>query len=258
MGENMKDKRIGEVRYNRFNTKMTLIEYINAKDIVIQFDNGYKIHRTYKSFDEGRITSVYDKTIYNIGYIGHGEYNTSTKDKKHTKSYTKWYDMFTRCYNDSFHKTNPNYIGCTVCEEWHNFQNFAKWFDDNYYEIDDCNMQLDKDILIKGNKLYSPETCCIIPKDINGLFVKSNRIRGDLPIGVTIDDTYRNKKYLSQCKIGNKKHINLGYYYDKFEAFNAYKQFKESYIKQVANKYKNKIPDKIYNVMINYKVEITD
>ena len=67
-------------------------------------------------------------------------------------------------------------MDCSVYEGWHNFQNFAKWYEDNYYEIEEEQMHLDKDILVKGNKVYSPDTCVFVPETINGLFVKSNAI----------------------------------------------------------------------------------
>jgi hypothetical protein len=153
----------------------------------------------------------------------------------------------------------PTYKGCTVDESWHNFQNFAAWYDKNFYEIDGERMELEKDILIKGNKVYSPETCVFAPHSINSLFVKGNSIRGEFPIGV-----YRHtqtNKYIAQCKIslnGVKKTINLGIYETPERAFIAYKSYKENLIKQKAENYKDKIPSKLYEAMINYKVEITD
>ena len=113
---------------------------------------------------------------------------------------------------------------------------------------------MDKDILIKGNKIYSSETCVFVPERINLLFIKNDRIRGDLPIGVSYDGN----RYKSQCKNGTHKYIRLGTYDTPEEAFQIYKQYKENVIKDVANEYKGKIPEKLYNALMNYKVEITD
>ena len=92
--------------------------------------------------------------------------------------------MLTRCYSDKYKKKKPTYEDCKVYEELLNFQNFAKWDSENYYEIEGETMCLDKDILVKHNKIYSPETCVYVPNTINVLFTKSDKIRGNTPIGV--------------------------------------------------------------------------
>ena len=163
--------------------------------------------------------------------------------------------MIQRSYDDDFKEREPTYKGCEVCTEWHNFQNFAEWFEDNYYKIPGEVMSLDKDVLVKGNKIYSPETCMFVPQDINILFTKCDNSRGDYPIGVSYHK--QKGKYISRCNVCNKlKH--LGYFDNPEEAFNAYKTAKEKYIKEVADKYKEYIPQKLYEAMYNYEVEIDD
>jgi len=164
--------------------------------------------------------------------------------------------MFNRCYDLKFQEKEPTYKGCYVSDEWHNFQNFGGWYDENYYEVQDEKMTLDKDILIKGNKIYSSEVCIFVPKRINSLFVKIKATRGNLPIGVHFSDIRR--KYISQCNIGNGKRVTVGSFDTPEEAFYAYKEFKENYIKQIAEEYKNKIPFKLYSAMLNYEIDITD
>ena len=120
-------------------------------------------------------------------------------------------------------------------------------------------MCLDKDILVKGNKIYSPGTCVFVPENINLLFIKSNATRGKYPIGVSYDKS--KNKFVSHCNNGKGKQIKLGIFNNSIDAFNAYKEFKENIIKQVADEYKNKypqFPQKLYNAMHKYKVEITD
>ena len=143
----------------------------------------------------------------------------------------------------------PSYIGCLVDEEWHNFQNFAEWFEDNYVE----GWHLDKDILIKGNKIYSPETCCFVPLEINSLFTKSDKIRGEYPIGVSKKD----KKYQANVN-KNSGFIFLGAFNTPEEAFQVYKTAKEDYIKEVADKWRGQITEQVYQAMYSYQVEITD
>ena len=122
-------------------------------------------------------------------------------------------------------------------------------------------MHLDKDILYKGNKIYSPSTCIFVPNRINTLFTKSNLTRGKYPIGVNIDN--KTHKFRARCSIFdniNKKviRVTLGSYNNEIEAFQCYKRFKENYIKEVAEEYKNLIPTKLYEAMYKYEVEITD
>ena len=249
------NNRVGEINYNTKGSRMKIIECINARNIVVIFDNGYKTKTEYSQFKKGQIKNPYDKTIYNVGYIGEGYYKLIT----HKNIYKHWSSMIRRCYADNKNKFNPTYKDCSVCEEWHNFQNFGKWFDENYYTIENETMALDKDILVKGNKTYSPETCVFVPQRINSLFLKRNKSRGKYPIGTSYNK--RDKKYESCCHMyKNNRYTRhaIGNFDTPTEAFTAYKTFKEQYIKQVANEYKDKIPKKLYDAMYRYEVEITD
>ena len=251
--------RLGELNYNKFNNRMEIIEYKNFNDIIVKFSDGSKRKTTYQHFKEGNIVSKYDKTIMNVGYLGEGKYKP-IENGYHSLNYKTWRSMLDRCYNENFHKKETTYEKCEVCEKWHNFQNFSKWFEENYYKIEGEKTHLDKDILNKGNKLYSPETCIFVPQRINKLFIKSNKSRGKYPIGVTLHKGCNN--FCSRCSIldenNNIIRKEIGYFKTIEEAFLAYKTFKEQYIKQVADEYKDKIPKKLYDAMYNYKVEITD
>lgn len=201
-----------------------------------------------------------DKTVYGIGYVGYGKYSYKT-DKQ---VYKKWAHMLTRCYDGIYNKIYPTYEGCYVCEEWHNFQNFAKWYYDNIWDYDGV-YSLDKDILIKGNKCYSPQTCLLVNVQINSLFTKNNADRGDLPIGVTLDKRYNQYRAYIYNSNGSKstKAIKTNVPKDIaiLQAFEIYKNSKEQYIKSLADLYKNKypkFPNKIYQALYDYKVEITD
>ena len=123
--------------------------------------------------------------------------------------------------------------------------------ENNVYNIED-KLELDKDILIKGNKIYSPNNCIFVPKIINSLFSSHDR-RDNLPIGVKKQD----KGYMARIRIDGKLKY-LGYYETPEKAFYVYKEAKEKEIKRVADLYKDKIPQKLYEAMYNYEVEITD
>ena len=249
--------RTGQERINNFGSIIVITRYNNKRDVDIYFPeyNWTAYNKQYGQFEKGTIKCPYEPRVYGKGYVGEGNYKSKTSDNtKHTNQYTKWKGMLERCYDPKYSIKNNTYIDCTVCDEWHNFQNFAEWYDNNYYEIDNEKMCLDKDILIKGNKIYSPDTCVFVPQSINSLFIKSYKTRGDLPIGVTRE----HKKYSVQCcnTLGIKRRI--GIYNTIEEAFLAYKETKEKTIKIMADHYKSLIPEKLYNAMYEYEVEIDD
>lgn len=190
------------------------------------------------------------KIVFGKGYNGVGSHLKSVGGN-HTKSYIKWKGMLERCYSEKCQKKQPTYIGCSVAEEWLDFQNFAQWFEEKHKG----NWFLDKDILVKGNKVYSPETCCFVPNEINVCFTKNNKTRGILPLGVSKRGD--SNKFKSQIKKGGRV-VHLGDFFTLEEAFQAYKTAKEEYIKELADKYYYELDNKVYTAMYNYQVEITD
>lgn len=172
--------------------------------------------------------------------------------KTKIKSYIVWLSMLDRCYNEKTHIKYPTYKDCTVCEEWKRFSSFKEWFDEHYRE----GWHLDKDILVKGNKIYSPETCCFVPFAINKLFTKSKASRGEYPIGVS----YHRKKYDAclNTKNGAKNRRTIGSFNTPEEAFQAYKNAKEKWIKEIADRWKDQLEPRVYKAMYEYQVEITD
>ena len=252
--------RIGEERVNNFGSKMIIKEYRGAKDIDVHFPE-YKWtakHVQYDNFKKGSIKCPYEPRIYGVGYIGEGKYK-AFENGKHTDEYNIWYDVLMRCYDPRCQERYPTYKGCEIENYLLNFQHMGEWIDRNYYEVPGEQMHLDKDILCKGNKIYSRETCIFVPQKINSLFVKSDKSRGKDPIGVT---ELPSGNYVAQCCDGNGKIINLGTYSNKEEAFQVYKEHKEKNIKETIDSYKGKIPEPFYSrlktAMYNYKVEIDD
>lgn len=246
--------RTGEERYNNFGSKMIITKYNNNHDIDVYFpEYDYTVnHAIYDAFKKGNLKCVYESRTFGVGCLGEGKYKTRENGKL-TKCYKVWQKMLQRCYDDEYQERNPTYKGCEVCEEWLCFQTFAHWYNDNYYEIPNESMALDKDILFKGNKIYSPKTCVFVPQNINKLFTKCNKSRGNNPVGVCKRPS---GNYEAYCNNVNGKY--LGTYSTKEEAFRVYKQYKEKYIKQVADKYKEYIPKNLYEAMYSYKVEIDD
>ena len=95
--------------------------------------------------------------------------------------YRKWKNMLKRCYSTKFQVTRPTYKGCSVAEEWLTFSNFRKWMVEQDWKGND----LDKDLLLEGNKIYSSKTCVFICRALNSLFNESSAARGKLPLGVS-------------------------------------------------------------------------
>lgn len=175
----------------------------------------------------------------------------SVYDKTADKSYIIWVSMLRRCYSTKSLKDNPTYIGCSVCKEWKLYSKFKIWCDKHYIE----GYALDKDIIKKGNKIYSAEYCEFVPIEINSLILKSDNKRGNFPIGV-----YKNrKKFISGIRM-NGKNRYIGSFNTPKDAFQSYKKVKEGYIKQVATEYyaNGKINEKVYQALMKYEVKITD
>ncbi len=240
--------RIGEKYITNEGYEIEIVQYFGVYNVTLTFQSGVILYnKNMSQIISGKIKNPHHKSVSGVGYFGIGKYNV----KNNKNAYIIWKSLIQRCCNSKTQENHPTYKDVTVCEEWHNFQNFAEWFDENYID----GFHLDKDILVKGNKVYSPETCCFVPPEINGLFTKNDNNRGNLPIGVHIRKDYG--YFIASINRYNKK-VTLGSYLTIEEAFQAYKTAKEQHIKEIADKYKNQISEKVYQVLINYKVEITD
>ena len=252
--------RTGEENINNFGSKMIIKEYREYSDIDVYFPeyNWTFKHAQYSNFKKGTIKCPYEPRTYGVGYLGEGKYKTRENGKL-TDEYDIWFHMIERCYDPKYQERNPTYKGCRVEDYLLNFQHIGEWIENNYYEVPGERMHLDKDILCKGNKVYSRETCIFVPSKINTLFVKSDNSRGKDPIGVT---ELPSGNYQATCSNGNGKYIYLGVYSTKEEAFQVYKEYKEKVIKETIDSYKGKIPEPFYSrlreAMYNYEVEIDD
>jgi len=241
--------RTGEKHITNEGYEIEIIECFGRQNCTIRFECGFVLkYRHYKEIKNGNIKNPYHKSVHGVGCIGVGPYKKAT----HIKSYKTWSGMLERCYCEKSLFVRPTYIGCSVDERWHDFQNFSKWFEENYIE----GYQLDKDILFKGNKIYGPDTCDFVPHKINSLFVRQSKNRGDLPIGVTYQKN--NKNFTVYVNKANNSRVCYRGIKTSDEAFLCYKEEKEQYIKEVADEWKDRISHKIYVAMYNYPVEITD
>lgn len=156
-------------------------------------------------------------TVWGVGYSTKGKFPISV-DGVQTDAYKKWSRMLQRTSSNEYKENNPAYRNCTVVDEWLDFQVFAEWYDQQYKEE---GWHLDKDMIIMGNKQYGPETCAMVPVNINCLFnSKRNRV-GMLPVGVTLIEGSKLNPYKSTISIGGKV-TYLGVYSTAESASRAY------------------------------------
>lgn len=188
--------------------------------------------------------------IYGVG-LNDDTYKTQYKlDGKIIRCpyYVTWSGMLRRCYSENFKLSRPTYNGCYVCDEWKVFSSFKSWMMDRDWE----GKQLDKDILCKGNKVYSPDFCVFVPALINSFIIANDANRGEFPVGVTWCDW--NKKYKSSCSNPfTKKGENLGFFDSADEAHMAWSRRKYEHAVLLASTVSE---DKIAKALINrFKVE---
>lgn len=170
------------------------------------------------------------------------------------KEYSVWSAMIKRCYSVHVAEKQPTYRGCIVSDNFKNYSYFYGWCQ-TQVGFSKTGWQLDKDIILKGNTVYSEDYCAFVPKEINSLFTIRANDRGDFPLGVHYCTTHNLIK--ANCNKDGKK-VDLGSFKTPEDAFMAYKTFKEDYIKEVANRYKNEIDERVYNSMMSWEVGIND
>lgn len=258
--------RLWKIKLNNQGCPMKIIEYINYKDMTIMFldDYRYTVKTTWDTFEKGSVWNPYWKTLYGVAAIG-SKYPNKIEGKI-TKESDVWRGIIKRCFSKDKEEKIPAYKDVTCCDEWLLFENFYEWIhsQENFDKwLHGDGWAIDKDILVKGNKVYSPETCCLVPKNVNNLFIKQKAARGDLPIGV-----YKHHKkegmfstnYIYGKKINRAKTTTASYPTPEDAFYFGYKPAKEDYIKRVAQEEykKGNITEKCYNAMMNYQVEITD
>ena len=249
---------VGKVYKSLNSGDFTLLKYNGSKDVEIQFlKTGYSKVAEMKEVRSGEIKDPYLASVYGVGVLG-TKYQAKINDVK-TKEYDLWCGMLQRCYSDASKKKRPTYEGCEVSDNFKSYEYFYEWCNKQVGFNNDGNgnpFHLDKDLLIKGNKVYSEDTCVFLPQEINSLLVKNTAARGEHLIGVHWSNT--NKVFISRVSKSTGKREYLGSFKTELEAYNAYKKAKEAFVKEQAEKWKSKIDERAYEALMNYTVEITD
>ena len=236
---------LGDIHVNKQGCQSVVIKYVRSNEVWVEFQDQFKYVQKCMAYDliRGKIKNVYHPSVHGIGFLGDGEYDS--KDP----AYSCWIRMLSRCYSN-----RPEYItyrDCTVDSEWHNFQSFAKWFHSTENAM--SGFELDKDILVKGNRVYGAGRCCFVPRDINILTQCKKSQRGKFLLGVRKE----NKKWSARLRV-NGVDTRIGLYLTELEAFEAFKAAKEAHLLRMANEYKDALAANVYAALTAYTVDISD
>lgn len=168
-----------------------------------------------------------------------------------TKEYRLWRAMLQRCYDAKYHDKYPTYAGCLVSDNFKSYSYFYNWCHNQIgFGLD--GWHLDKDILIRNNKIYSEDACVFVPSDVNNFFVDCRASRGLYPVGVNFDKA--TGKYRAQCTVKSNGRKYLGLYPTPDSAHSAYKACKEALCKDVADYWRGQIDKRVYNVLMSWKL----
>ena len=245
---------VGKVFKSLNSGDFKIVKYNDTANVEIQFlKTGYETSARLGNIKNGEVKDPYLPSVYSVGVLG-TKYPSKVNGVQ-TKEYMLWKSMLQRCYSDTYKKKNQTYIDCEVSDKFKSYEYFYEWCCNQIgFGVD--GFELDKDLLIKGNKVYNESTCVFLPKEINSVLTKSTTKRGEYLIGVCWHNT--NKAFVAKVKKNKGNPEWLGSFNTEIEAFNAYKQSKESYIKELADKYKDILDPRAYKALYNYTVDIDD
>ena len=249
---------VGKVCKSKSSGDFKILKYNYATNVEIQFlKTGFKTTVQLGNIKSGKVKDPYVPSVCGVGVLG-TKYPSKVNGVK-TKEYKLWNSMLQRCYSDVYKKRQPTYEGCEVSDKFKNYEYFYEWCHNQVGFGNDGNgnpFHLDKDLLVKGNKIYSEDSCVFLPNEINSLLTRREALRGTHLIGVSWNK--RNKAFVAMVSKNKGNPECLGYFNTEIEAFNAYKVAKESFIKEQAEKYKSQIDIRAYNALMNYAVNIDD
>lgn len=227
---------------------MKIVEYNKCNDMIIEFQDEYKakVHTTYTNFMRGQVRNPYDKTVYDIGYLGEGKHKVYIDQEHLEPVYNVWRTLLGRCCTEKHREQFPAYANCRVCDEWLCYQNFAQWWNENMYHVGTERMHIDKDIMYSDNKLYNPDTCIIVPQSINEIFHSSGRKTKDKDLPYTI-------RRAAKCgySVSYKKE-SLGVYDSIDECIKVYIEAKRKHIRDKVKKIENELPIKVKTILLNW------
>ena len=248
-----KEKYEGRVFKTNNYGDVVVLEYISGRDITIRFINTGNIRKVGAAeLNKGEVRDNELKPVYKVGVMDIP--NTLVRGVKHPRVYHIWNNMLQRCYNENLRSKHATYYDCEVADDFKYYSKFKEWAEKQIGYAQE-GWALDKDILVRGNKVYSAETCAFVPNEINCLIHTGKSYRGLLPQGVVLSNN--KKRYRARVSMGGK-HKDQGTFDTPEEAFMKYKEVKEAYIKEVADKYKDVIDPRVYEALYAWTINIDD
>lgn len=245
--------KVGDVIISTRFGEFVVIQYESSVKIKIRFTKtGYETLTTSSRINKGLVKDRFSPTVGEVGVVGETQVLENGKIKQ---SYQHWKSMLERCYSVSLKTKYPSYQNCVSSETFKYYEEFDNWCQ-KQTGFNNKGWCLDKDILFRGNKVYSENTCCFVPSEINVLINNNPKFRNpNFPLGVrTVKGT---KRFSARIKKYGKE-VHIGMFDTIEEAFYAYKSCKESYIKEVANKWKDQIDPRVYDALIKWEIDIHD
>ena len=248
----------GSVFKTKLYGDLIITKYINHKEVYVKFlETGYETKAYFGNIKKGIVRDRSVPSVIGVGIVGD---EVTKVNGNFLKEYNLWQALLRRCYCDKFHVKCPTYKDCSVSDNFKYYPYFKEWCNNQigFNVLDDKGnrFELDKDLLIKGNKAYSEDTCCFIPREINVALIYNQTKKGNHPIGVSYSKV--NNKFVVYVKKGEGSREYLGYFEDASVAFLAYKASKEAYLKELANKWKDKIDPRVYEALIGWEINIDD
>lgn len=262
-----KRAKVGDVMKNNEGYSLEVIAYENANNVTIRWlDCGTEEVTAAGNISRGMIKYLNKPSVFGVGYLGYGRFVPGEKRltegqiRLPTHLHRHWRHVLERALPGV--RDVPRYEDAEVCPEWHNFQNFGEWaiLQKNHDGVENNGRlwHLDKDILVSGNKLYSPNTCCFAPNEVNAFFTKKdigntgyfgvNEIRGKRA-------TYKTG-YIARCTVNGIREY-LGFYDTPEEAFFVYADAKERAARELAKKWEGIVDDRITNLLYAYEFDRT-
>lgn len=224
----------------QFSTKLsgvcTVIKYENSRSIYVMFEDGTVTRVSGGNLCSGSISNPNRPTVFDVGV-------NDVEVKDYTdKRYVLWHSILRRSYSEVYHKSKPSYKDVRVSEDWKRLSNFMKDIEKlpNFDMALSNNWEIDKDVLSNGEKVYSKETCCFLPREINILFTREST-KG-LKTGVSYNK--RLCKFVASINIG-KGSGHIGVYKTEKSAHTAYCKEKQKHLDSLILKYGDKLPENV-------------
>ena len=227
---------LGDVFESNKGELAIVTSYLNKRKVEVEFIGENICRKSFEAVDlrRGSFKNPMRPMLYGVGYFGFCE---NERSKEFSKIYGIWRMMLKRCYDESQQKIQHTYIGCSVHSDWHCFQSFYGWYVSQVGF--NSSYQLDKDLLVRGIRVYSAENCCLLPTEKN----MSIQSIDDKDSGVHL----RKGSEVYQANIGGKNGVkHLGTFKNKTDARNCYQKSLALKMKGFAKEYKGRVEEKVY------------